>query len=501
MSHLLLLPTEVVLMVLEDLNLGDLLNLRLTCRELNNVIKDSVILQYKIELAASGMVDCPGGQLSTVSRLEMLQRHQRAWRDFSVLEPVLIPPPRGLGENERAMVIFSEGILAYLYVESGGPNSTICFTQLPSKLRRVDYRRWYLHYDRRLRLLFEDLSIDASQDLLLFVTASEDRNIPVVHVHSLSTGHPHQEGPVSGTIGIEHGSLVFPKIEICGDYIGMVISSDRRLMKVSIWNWKTGVIQTESAVNPSQYTTFCFLDDSHILVQSLPVPLIAPAPLLQVYNFRTAHGLYFVLPFTSRHIEAHLLPNAVHHPPTSIGVHDLFVTDPNDKLVVSIVDHQRRPAERYELCIAAQKLLDIFRTERRANTGFPWSEWGPDAAHCAPLRGDMADGAYAVFGMKTAHLISRDGRNMAIITDYHPRRVKRTQDESADWTPSGVQRRETGGVSEPRLPYTVKEVLLPEAYGMDIFLAQHHFYEDGLLLQYHERSGDEWRAKEIWLTL
>ncbi|KAI0060353.1 hypothetical protein BV25DRAFT_1917715 [Artomyces pyxidatus] len=331
MPNLLLLPTEVVVMVLGSLNWDDLPNLKLTCRRLNHIIKDSVILQYRMGLAANGMLDCPDGELPMGSKLEILQRHHQAWRDLSGLEPFELPQPVGFSETGYIMALFSHGILVQTYARNRGPNSTICITRLPSKLRQVEYRRWYLH-DEPLGLRYPDLTIDASHDLLLFVTSSADRSSHDIHVRSLSTGRPHPEGPVSAIIKIQHGTPFGAGTQTCGDYTGLMVYSEEGSMNhVSIWNWKTGVIQTESALpgQPSRFIAFCFLDDSHIFsAQCLFTPGNAELFQLGVYNFRTARHLYFALPASvaNQPLEVQFLQNAAHHPQTSIPDHGPFET-------------------------------------------------------------------------------------------------------------------------------------------------------------------------------
>ncbi|KAI0055318.1 hypothetical protein BV25DRAFT_1833232 [Artomyces pyxidatus] len=497
-QRLLLLPTEIILKVLEGLDFRCLLLVKQTCSALQALIEGSVSLQYKIELAAAGMRNCPDEILSVVSRLETLRHHQKAWTDLTGIANFDVPQRiESLVHSRYATIVDRNGIIVHAYRGARATESVLCITRIPSRLRQVEFMRWYL----RLELAIAGaptVSIDPSQDLLLILTLENlhvpgGRKNPVIHIRSLLTGGIHPLGPASGTIKIETVFPFFYQFQICGDFIATAVSpSLSDLKNVSIWNWKSGTLLTDTVMirglSPS-YAICCFLDQCHVLALATPIPM--NQAFLHVYNFQTQHRCYFAFPdfpVSTRLMSTWLLPNHVHHPATSIPHHGPFSTDPDDHLVIIIMNVMVGASiEKYELCVPASRLLKMcLRADE--DSVIPWSEWGFGGAHFAPPAPSVSPEYVSVFGMRTAHIKSEDGFKSLLVTDYHPRRVMLAAQDKNDCKYSiRTERIQSDG---PGLKCIAKEVRLPAEWQGRI--VSYSFCEDGLLGRMNVLENGEW---------
>ena len=83
---LLNLPTELVVHILLYLD-TDIASCRLTCTYLDNVVRDSVVLQYHTALIGARATDNPCSDLPLSKKLEQLKDGEKAW---AVLKPTSI---------------------------------------------------------------------------------------------------------------------------------------------------------------------------------------------------------------------------------------------------------------------------------------------------------------------------------------------------------------------------------------------------------------------------
>jgi hypothetical protein len=118
------------------------------------VIDDTVALQYRIALYASGMVDGPPGRLTTLERLSLLRSYETSWKNLDWNAQTSLPIPDGnLWE-----------LYGNVWAHSIGADS-IDFVQIPSRLRGIPLRQWTLKLDSPMR----DFTMDPSQDLLVTI--------------------------------------------------------------------------------------------------------------------------------------------------------------------------------------------------------------------------------------------------------------------------------------------------------------------------------------------
>jgi hypothetical protein len=138
-----------------------------TCRTFNNVIKESLALQYIILLAACGMQDGLSRELcqNTAERLQRLREHEAAWREMTWTDGGVITHNAACD----LPTAISGGVLAFLRQSDGEMDSTehgdrLFLLRVPSKLRGIPGESWELN---GLGEMF-NLCIDSAQDLLLF---------------------------------------------------------------------------------------------------------------------------------------------------------------------------------------------------------------------------------------------------------------------------------------------------------------------------------------------
>ncbi|KAK7679035.1 hypothetical protein QCA50_017979 [Cerrena zonata] len=79
------IPPELLLTVLRYLGYRDILKCEAVCKYFNKAIKDSVEMQYLIELGADGMIDGARtpSSLPTAERLQLLLNRRARWRTLN----------------------------------------------------------------------------------------------------------------------------------------------------------------------------------------------------------------------------------------------------------------------------------------------------------------------------------------------------------------------------------------------------------------------------------
>ncbi|KAH9020562.1 hypothetical protein EDB83DRAFT_2567379 [Lactarius deliciosus] len=221
------LPTEVVSKILALLEIKELVACQCTSRRLRGIVSGSLLLQYHIRLAASGMHDGSLSEASTVERAAGL----------------------------AAMPQFSDGVIASRRSYAGSPRT-----------------HWTLEFD----FVVARFSLDAAQDLLALVPISATPGPsqwfePRILLRALSTGQPHPlASPSAATTGaIELAEHKLQPImdgdttSIHGSYLGTVVHGGAT-DELAIWNWKTGEREWGMPLDRA-VGQWCFLDDAHIL--------------------------------------------------------------------------------------------------------------------------------------------------------------------------------------------------------------------------------------------
>lgn len=128
------------------------------CHHIRNIVSEASSLQYAIELGVNGLENGPStGGLNHSDRLKRLLDYEKAWAELKWTSDTIIPMVSGSTIWELA-----GGVLA----QSASSRDSLLFTQLPSKLRNIEKKRWELDISR---FKVRDFTMDPSQDLLVLV--------------------------------------------------------------------------------------------------------------------------------------------------------------------------------------------------------------------------------------------------------------------------------------------------------------------------------------------
>ncbi|KAJ3761753.1 hypothetical protein EV360DRAFT_79966 [Lentinula raphanica] len=254
------LPTELIIDILEELDAISLLECRLVCRKFRDMIAEAARLTYKIELAIAEQEDGTNHNLGTKKKLELLRNWQARWTELDWSSETRYPMARaGLWE------LFGN-VLAQNTMDG-----SFAFVQLPSESRGIPERIWTVKPDTPAEV--RDFGIDPSQDLLVLIdiprwVAGRDAHHRI-YIRTMSTAkkHPLASGPGL----IEHPRFTFD----LGTSYSIKISSDnlaiffrRSLMDSSnefvIWDWRTG--RKKLHLIDHEMESFCLLSERHVLL-------------------------------------------------------------------------------------------------------------------------------------------------------------------------------------------------------------------------------------------
>ena len=126
------------------------------------LIDETITIQYRIALFASGMEDGPPGELTTSERLDLLRRYEASWKNLEWNEHKAIPSVQGWPVGISSRDSYGK-VLGLFSIMPHGEDKTIDFIQLPSHLRGIPMRQWKLRFDFEVQL--EEIGVDSSQDL------------------------------------------------------------------------------------------------------------------------------------------------------------------------------------------------------------------------------------------------------------------------------------------------------------------------------------------------
>lgn len=218
-------------------------------------------MQYQLDLATAGLEDGPpaGGPLA--QRHEALRKYTDAWNQLKWSKQIEVPMSRsGLWE------LFG-GVLG-----QNTPKGGFTFTRLPSVLRGIEEKTWTVP---KPGIELRDFTMDPGQDLLVliekprwyvwpfrYVFGFHDlylyRDGPTAdrkhHLHLLSlqkspgSTHPLAKGgaDLSHIQNLRDVSISYT-IQIAGDFIGLLISSDHvGGHEFLVWDWKCGQLKLVS---------------------------------------------------------------------------------------------------------------------------------------------------------------------------------------------------------------------------------------------------------------
>lgn len=142
-----------------------------------DVIEETMILKYQIELYADGLVDREGCELPIAERLSELRIRRQAWKEINWERQRFPLIPGSWNAYELVDGIFSKTL------NSIGDNTArgIMFASLPS---RYDTTGSLILYED-LGITFRDFAMDPTQDLIVYMQCSRVSD-PTRYVYSPS---------------------------------------------------------------------------------------------------------------------------------------------------------------------------------------------------------------------------------------------------------------------------------------------------------------------------
>ncbi|TFY77432.1 hypothetical protein EWM64_g6583 [Hericium alpestre] len=250
--------------MLRYLDITEVLRCTLVSKAFSALIKQSLELQYKIELFADGMIDNPASVLSIAQRLQVLLDRRRAWERLDIRKSVKLSIHDDCLAYELVGGVFATvGDPSSDHTSLG--NSQFIASWLPTA--SIDEHRVVY---RDMGIPVKDFAIDPTQDLLalverhpdVFGQAMDGLAAPFhgdirIHLRSLSTNMPHG---LARTPILRHPSGIAVSestTQIAHDVVGMFLS--RPFAGLIIWNWKSGETLLHTSHAPQAISDFSFL--------------------------------------------------------------------------------------------------------------------------------------------------------------------------------------------------------------------------------------------------
>ncbi|KDQ56120.1 hypothetical protein JAAARDRAFT_195327 [Jaapia argillacea MUCL 33604] len=289
-SSIEILPKELIVAALNELDVGTLLRSRQLCRSVKNLVDHTPRLQYKIELAIAGMEDNPCSKFGIEEHRARLETYQAGWADLCWQKEEVLVSSGGEPWDLFGNVMVAE-------TSTGG----LSFKKLEGCSRGVEGREWELDL---VDIEIDAFALDPPQDLLVLVETygqrldnktSDDIAAFLLQFRSMTTGdsHPFTGYHIAHITGIPFHAAPTDMgfdIKVAGDYVGVLFKLDEfGAREICVWNWKTSCLlkcfkpYPENSISHTTavfYSSFAFLTESQILIS-----VTYPVAKLEVYNF------------------------------------------------------------------------------------------------------------------------------------------------------------------------------------------------------------------------
>ncbi|KAF8510617.1 hypothetical protein JB92DRAFT_2938831, partial [Gautieria morchelliformis] len=401
MSLKLVLPNDVLIRVFKELDAYDLRCCSLTCRVFHETIRDTLLLQYRLELAVAGLedgsTDC---RLSLPERLAQLKTFEQGWASLNFRQKLTVTLPQGYIWKLRGDVLATS------------LTSRLLFTQLPSAVRGTPVHTWRSHIEVHIR----EFAIDPAQDLAVLVawppTSDEQWHTFLIHLRTMSTGarHPCATDPVLSCVPTFLDTRYDFSIQIMGEFLAVLYytPADHLRDLLFIWDWKTGqlLIFLEASSLGADILSFSFLSLRHfVIARCISEPDECYQPQLVVYDFIAARPEGSLEPWLVR---IYQLPRVAQYTltrsftlssepfselPTSSG-NSFYHTSCSRLLTVTMhftvhftYSVEEEPDQQYVLFVHASSLLEEVDVRSNAEQlTVPWESWGPLKTRILPVR-------------------------------------------------------------------------------------------------------------------
>ncbi|KAG1876399.1 hypothetical protein F4604DRAFT_1622086 [Suillus subluteus] len=392
------LPSELLHHTLSFLDSHDLVRVRKTCKTLKEVVDDSEMLQYTIDLGYFQMN--PGGSseedVPPAMRRERLRLHDAARQHVEFkLKRTLPLPMSGLARVDA----FGGGIYG-----SAGENC-IHFVRLPpdaSDSGDLSHSHDWSHPVDTANLA--NFTFCAAQDLLVVVARSPDLRSHAyeIHLKSLTTNdtHPDAAQPFLKALDkhdIDHkilNTVGCAKVQIIRNYVSMLswadIANVDALYSIQMWDWKSKKGYQFNLSFPHDISDYSFITEDKFLVfftsGSMKIYSIDDkSKLPQCTATISLPSLVDDFSYTDVFISEHPTPSSMFpefrrsHPSCS------FHPSADDGLIAILVWVTRTNTDHslyYRFVVRRSAILELeslyVRTYNQIlDSILPWSMWGP----------------------------------------------------------------------------------------------------------------------------
>ncbi|KAJ3557915.1 hypothetical protein NM688_g1216 [Phlebia brevispora] len=415
-----LLPTELLVGILERLPYEDLLSCKAVCRRLYTLVKECTSLQYTAQLAITGMEDNPRNTLSKSDKLIRLKDYRRIWDNLAAEDATFYKqhvPIRDGPAWELTGGVLSQNV----------GSRAIEFKQLPSRLRGIEEKTWKVEFGFDIR----DFTADPGQDLLVVVQAMRKKECRVRFL-SMSTGQRHREARHE-TVSFERRTISRPsthEIRVNGPYVGVLVKEIHTAAgwcHLSVWDWRTA---EEVYSVTHRYWSFCFFQDCFLLLAEFTPPEVQSQGSLVVVDLANTDApprrldLLPCLAGATSIYNMELLcePGSRWAPPS--GQNPPFHVSREDRLIVLLVHvTDDRLAEDYALTFSmlASKLASYVDKSSAEKVNIPWCDWGTDTCR-ATESAFFWEGIWPCCVYGTKHVVQED--NHVVIYDFNPHAIR-----------------------------------------------------------------------------
>ncbi|THH13948.1 hypothetical protein EW146_g6329 [Bondarzewia mesenterica] len=377
----------------------DLLRCASTCKYIHDIIQRSAELQYKIELAADGLVSGDREALSTAECLQLLLDHRKAWHSLTWVKEECVGMPGRCDAYELVGGVFAKTMAGTSQLDS--PPHHFMASWLPTRLQP---ERHLVFED--IGVSVKDFAIDPTQDLLAIVeghefdifvggAAASAAGELSIHFRSLSANaaHPNARQPI-----LRHRVMLSASrciVQIVDDVISITLSDVP--CGFMVWNWRSGELLVSAAgctpdialISPRSFMVFQPEEERPIGLFAFRDVAFQPPDL-------TTGFLWHVGQSGAEHIVTLELPKlaggainddvSMHTGPFTAKARpgEPFDVSRDARVHVVTVDcvDSRRVERTYRLIIHNRVFMSFvdrheFGKLRRDERRVPWREWGP----------------------------------------------------------------------------------------------------------------------------
>ncbi|KAF8510612.1 hypothetical protein JB92DRAFT_2938811 [Gautieria morchelliformis] len=414
MSRSLALPNDVLIRVFKELDAYDLRHYSLTCRIFHEMIRDTLLLQYRLEL----------------SRLAQLKTFEQDWAKLYFRQRLTVNVARGYVWKLHGDVLATQLM------------SRLLFIQLPSAVQGTPVHTWESHIEVCIR----EFAIDPVQDLAVVVawppTYREHWHTFLIHLRTMSTGvcHPCATDPVLSCVPTFLDTQYDISIQIMGEFLAVLYHTPAGHLRdlLFIWDWKTGqhLIFLEASFLGTDILTRCIPEhDGCYQPQLVVYDFIAARPqgsmepwLVRIYQLPRVAQYTLTRSFTLTSEPSSELPtssgNTFYHTSCSCLLTVIMCFTMHFTYVEDFV-----PDSQYLLFVHASSLLE--EVDARLNAEqltVPWHSWGPLKTRILPIRTYDVEDSRPYFHVYGTWYVRQEGvddvhwrvRNRLRMLDFNP---------------------------------------------------------------------------------